>query len=1793
MNWLDLINNSEIVYASTLEDKEFRTWSLKKTTCNVSFYESYPVENIDKIICTIIENAGGTIAEERLATVLGFNVVDNFDVTPKCYADSAELDIFRAIVEPVKAWGLLIKEKKTNIYLLTDLGRRALETEVKHRFYTGQKLLFENSNIKPAELQKNVFFPFYIALGVYSEMTSKQQIDYDKISQTVIFDIDETNLIKRHKLQCKEIYQIYKSEITNYFSFESCQVDIRLFKHDKDYYPIIFYNNQISVEATELLYLTENIGEKEKKIEWGLYLKLIKDPNAVLDYETIIPFEDLLELDTLINDTRLVWGDNELFNYVTQNANANQWHAISNQCPIDVIKVHIDKHIDEWDWTSLSLRIDHDFLIETATKYPWNFEAISAQEEISIEILKTLVLIPELREQEWDWARIMPLLDFEFIKSNIEKIDFELSELTKANINDVQPLIIQYPGKKWDWAYISTNFELSFILNNLLVFKRYIQLKNVIARAFTSAEFVGQFCKSDKFKAILKESKETILRDYSANQAGYIWTTDLIDLLDNTKYLTWESGNYVLGFECNPSINWSYDFFRKYHSKIATIKGYAFVSRSVTDPTIVVDYIEFNWDWNEISANSNLISDKEFVLKVANRLNFGILLQKIDHESLELLFEKAELLSYLEQNPASWLTATKKASIEFVRKHIDYNWDWSILTTRFCASIKIEALGNSKWIEKWDWKYLTQNLDLSKIGDNLDLYVTYWDWDYLSEKFDKELILSNLLKYNNRWNWVTLLNNRFDKTDLLLTSHLGEVVSCIFALEENLQTDLWQIITRKFDYAELENLISVTYKNQYIHWDFAYFYSLPNFNLRSYLQNFSKYIDWKELSSCKKLNNELFFDKKLFNYKIWINDVYRILGNTEYLWDFKALSKNNNINWNDDVLEQYITLWDWEYLSLHSQCFRKDENQFLRVSRFKSYIDFASFSERNDFSITESLISNFKKYKWNWQAISRNPTITLTAKFISKYKDKDWDWSILSEKNIAGFNNENLTELIDKDWNWELISSRSDIDFTIELFEKLQDKPLNWNVVSERKEVQFSEKLIIYLKDKPLNWESVSRNKSFVPNATTLSILKGKALEWEAISQSENLTVDCLWDYRENLNWNKITKNKIFEISDSELLSKYQDFIDWRFISNSGEFKLTIDNLNQFKDRLHWGTINERKDFYISEGILKPFADVLNWSIVSQSMDIKITEELIEKYRNNWDWSLLRKNPQVIERIETSLKKYKAEFNCADFIERFHSEPYIYHFTHLFNAIDIIKSRKILSRHKADGKFANAAGNLVDRRDTAHNFARFYFRPQTPTQFYNECLGWDASLITSYGKSYYPQARTLGLPKCPIPVFFKFSLKEVLMKIPNLCFHSTGNMQTDRSRVIKISDNPNLLQTDYLFDNISDAFSMAGGPFNYNRQRHISIMERIKEYSQQEFLIEEEFDFSELNSFEIICYDDEQAKLLKAQLGEDSICEKINSNSWNTFHRGNRKLHINETDIEITISSDYRDSAYLSIQGEGITSIQILNPEKIQKETASEIIAYPEIRFTKTDRPIEVHFVDLTIGTRDWLIYKNGIAVNNFTPNNLNNASSIIDRICEKNSDLIQLFDSKVRHYTIRRHTEIVCNQFVKYFENIEISIDHGTFINFLALHDIGKPIAESEGNRHKQHSYTLQIINDNWDKLFNSNNNKAIIMNLASSDCIGEYFQKKKQISDVIFQLDKMVEDNHIDRKSLFYLFMIYYQCDVSAYTADAGGYKYLEHLFDYDKNGLKIFDEQEKIIRFSTDYWKMYLDLKTQIWQ
>ena len=143
---------------------------------------------------------------------------------------------------------------------------------------------------------------------------------------------------------------------------------------------------------------------------------------------------------------------------------------------------------------------------------------------------------------------------------------------------------------------------------------------------------------------------------------------------------------------------------------------------------------------------------------------------------------------------------------------------------------------------------------------------------------------------------------------------------------------------------------------------------------------------------------------------------------------------------------------------------------------------------------------------------------------------------------------------------------------------------------------------------------------------------------------------------------------------------------------------------------------------------LSLFEDKIDWKRISQSSTIAFTQSLIDRFKGRWDWVALAENPAF--RTSGVDKSYKSELNLMEFYNTLKStgyrRPFIYHFTHMFNAIEVIRSRKILSRNRATElgllKY-DAAGSVVHRSAKAHPYARFYFRTGTQTQFYNECLG--------------------------------------------------------------------------------------------------------------------------------------------------------------------------------------------------------------------------------------------------------------------------------------------------------------------------------------------------------------------------------------------------------------------------------------------------------------------------------------
>lgn len=126
--------------------------------------------------------------------------------------------------------------------------------------------------------------------------------------------------------------------------------------------------------------------------------------------------------------------------------------------------------------------------------------------------------------------------------------------------------------------------------------------------------------------------------------------------------------------------------------------------------------------------------------------------------------------------------------------------------------------------------------------------------------------------------------------------------------------------------------------------------------------------------------------------------------------------------------------------------------------------------------------------------------------------------------------------------------------------------------------------------------------------------------------------------------------------------------------------------------------------------------------------------------------------------IQKHIEKWSSTLNSS------YWPKFVYHFTDITNAVEILKNGEIFSRGnvlKSKLDFTDtASASVISGTPAAHqNYVRFYYAPRTPTQFVNEGIR--------------PEGER-GDAHCPVPIFFAFDAKH-LMGMDNAEF-ANGNM---------------------------------------------------------------------------------------------------------------------------------------------------------------------------------------------------------------------------------------------------------------------------------------------------------------------------------------------------------------------------------------------------------------------------------
>lgn len=1260
--------------------------------------------------------------------------------------------------------------------------------------------------------------------------------------------------------------------------------------------------------------------------------------------------------------------------------------------------------------------------------YIWSDELIKYLEECDLLCWNTIGSVKGFAQYSYvEWTP-------DFFKKYYKKIN-SVSDYSyiSENINDIA-LITEYPDFIWDWSALSRNIKFSQSEDILILGQDkilYSEWMRLSSTKFTSEFFAShnQWMKSaenasyvssivgdydtvmnygsfpwnwinlagnkfiatdERFCSLLNTHQEAISNWLSTTSSEliehYFDELDLSIYINKIAETTSSAGSWFINnniwnrLSSSLSINFIYQHLNEKWDKQIISKRLIPLLEKMPE---ALENCKLKLDWSVLSNNFDVNFIQERIDNYVDCWDWFVLTNRVDSIFLHHHFKS--YLSLWDQEIAISRITPLLVDEDINDPELDsvWNWDllsesvadtvllnnlvkkadyldWDIVSSRICNMQDVDfgsLLENDHTVvEHLNWNYLNKNMALSEILKYKDLQNAVWDWSIITKRFDTEFIIDNLAKYASSWDWNIILNEKIQRS--YVKDNLEHIKDSVSNLESDTKKNCWATITPLYTTTELLELSETYNPTNGYEWDYRYIYKAIA-DLDDFVNKKHNYIDNIALSACQAADNMFVYDSETYVFRTWKVIIKSKLNDEKYNWDFSELTKLDSIQKKNDVFyEINPERWDWDYISQFGICLLPaHKGKYLR--KYRDRLNFKLISTREDINIDDDMVDSFIEEDWNWQSLSSNHCTNITFGFIFKNREKDWDWSELSKNSTIKWNDTKLRELL-KD---------SAIKASI-----------SWDDVVSKRELHFDDSLIELMEDIDINWFELSSNPSFIPSIKSLkrASIEDAKINWNALSKNLHIDLSFVREYIDLLDWKILTSNKkVIDIQEEKILDEFTDLLDWSYISD--HVQPTSQVLVKYKDSLVWKAINNRFDYNEFDlSVIEVIKDNIDWTKLS-SASIVFTEEFLYQYRNRIDWVAFSKN----ESVDFSADLYKdfaKELNRVKFVDILsksecktngYSRLKVYHFSHMFNAIEIIKNRKIMSRNKAEERKVlkyDAAGAVVHRSNKAHPYARFYYRPKSPTQFYNECLGWDDTLLTDWNKSYYSKACELHLPKCPMPVFFEFDIREIIAKMPDKCYYSSGNLQTNFASIYKVNDDPTRIRIDYLYNDISDAFDMAKENGGYDPSRHHMYMGRIKEQSQQEFLVTDELDFTNLDSFKIYCYDDFQRDLLIQYLGNDEIVEKIEVGYSMYFH-DKRSLVMSEDEEKITITSDYdlNGCAYILVKGGAV-----VNKKYIKNVVPSGAIIYPSVTFDKKNPPSEIYLIDPNprADTKQWLIYK-------------------------------------------------------------------------------------------------------------------------------------------------------------------------------------------------------------------------------
>ena len=965
MNIIEKIQLSEFVYST------FTKWGLKKYMCNLEYYTKETLNDLFFVICSVLDANGGEYNKRSLGMLLGFSMYnDNTNGQHTVYYDLAEVRIFEDILAETEKEHLITIND--NAIFLTELGHLSLMNNTHYTFHRGSQAIYEHLNLKSDFPTASRLFPFYKDMGISTNLETSKSFWPEDEEINEIVNYDRNQLLKQLENHSVEQHDVYFAEQEKYFDVEIKRVQINLYYLNGEYIPVVMNGNQIAEQATKLILYPINSTRKEDLIHECLFQKIWDNKDAILNYEVLNPYFELVDFEELTKDSRTVWSDNQLFSVITENSSQSDWRNISRFCDLDVLYSNIEIIKDNLDWPIFTGRVDDDYLIHHFLDYPWDLEILSEDENRDIKTIEKLILLQKDTKEDWNWEYLAQRLSKSFVLDHLDIVKVNLSEYTEDN-HKVRESILYNSNCRWDWEKVESIFGLDFILNNISVLGIHFSFSHLLDRVFTDEVWAEKYVYNNDFQNVIRHASEGNgpLVSCVLNNKAYIWSPYTIDFFLSLGLLNWSSTPYMKGFECNPSLKWTPEFFEKYSRFIVTEEGHSIVSRSIEDINILINNPYFAWSWNDISANLELTSEVKLYNNFGEKLNWDIVVRTQDN--LSFLQEIENIESMIGDDKAAWATFSEKASLEYVitqYKAKGFPWDWTVLTKRMFDKLKFENIGHHFFIDKWDWDYLSEHINKDFLWENLEKYSNHWNWS---------LVLNRILSPSNRLDY-----NILDKLAYILTNITGRE-KCNVA---------WSAFTKQYSFKELKRLIKETMHKRSYWWDINYFCQHEDFNVFIDLDEFRNIIAWDVISKSKAVDKSFKFNSKLkIKIEAWNDDLMKLLSDKRNHWDFKSLSTFESLRNQKWFLSKYFDKIDWEYLSQNSKIFAEKDKQELNViiEHYKKFINFKTLSERTDVNL-EYIMKIYPEADYDYNSLIERGVVQVSMDIVNKRPDYDWNW---------------------------------------------------------------------------------------------------------------------------------------------------------------------------------------------------------------------------------------------------------------------------------------------------------------------------------------------------------------------------------------------------------------------------------------------------------------------------------------------------------------------------------------------------------------------------------------------------------------------------------------------------------------------------------------------------------------------------------------------------------------------------------------------------------------------------------